>query len=211
MKKIISILILSILLINLIVAQTPPSAPSSANLTTPKIEIKDPTLKIDNALEKEIELSENTQIFARILFGIKGNIAVSTLILLLAIWAWVLFLLSEILPATPFFNSPTKAWLGAFAINIIISITSTYVTVAQFFINFGEDISFLKDWSAGWLVFSIIVIMVFFALFQKLLKRWKEKTALDEAREAGIRTGTTVAYAEAQAKASAEAAARLGK
>lgn len=212
---------ITIFLISLVAAQTPPAAPTttttpSAPTTTvsptiPTRALSDPTPKLDDKLEAEIKLNEEAQIVARILFGIKGEISVSAFILLLAIWAWVFFLLSEILPLVPFFQGEAKRWLGALVVNLIIAITGTYVSIANLFLDLGAYFSFLEEWATGLLFFAVIVIMVFFALFQKLFKKFKEKIALEQKKEQGAESGNIIAYAKAQAEAAAEATRDLKK
>ncbi len=214
MHKTTSLLFITIFLVSLITAQTLPAAPATtpsalSNITIPTKFLSDPTPKLDDKLGAEIKLNEEAQIVARILFGIKGEISVSAFILLLAIWAWVFFLLSKILPSTPWFQGEVKRWLGALVVNLIIAITGTYVTIAKLFLDIGSYISFLEEWATGLLFFAIIVIMVFFALFQKLFKKLMEKAALEQKREQGMRGGNVLTYAEAQAEAAAEATRNL--
>ena len=105
----------------------------------------------------------------------------------------------------PFFDNNVKRWIGTFSINIIIAITGVYVTIANFFIDFGAYISFLKEWSAGLLFFAIVIIMLFFALFQKLLKKWTEGIEIEKHKELGMKSGYALGYTKAQAEAAAEA------
>ena len=96
-------------------------------------------------------------------------------------------------------------------INLIISITGTYVTVANLFLDFGAYFSFLEEWATGLLFFSVIIIMLFFWLFQKLFKKWQEKMRIESKKEAGARAGNAIAYSQAQETAVAEAAKDLRK
>ncbi|MBM3206887.1 MAG: hypothetical protein FJZ43_04685 [Candidatus Staskawiczbacteria bacterium] len=203
MKRTYLIILLSIILIQIVAAEANDAGNNTLNID--KQILKDPTPKIDEKLENNLKLPENVQIVARIIFGIKNDITISAFILLIAIWAWVLLLLSEILKTMPFFDNTAKRWLGAFAINIITAITGVYVTVANFFVDFGSYISFLKDWSAGLLFLSITAIMLFFALFQKLLKKWIQNSEREKYKELGVKSGYGIGYAKAQAEAAAEA------
>ncbi len=178
------------------------SLKSSFNIS--KEILKDPTPQIDERLDKDIIIPDNVQMIVRIVFGIKGDISVSALILLLAIWTFVLLFLGGITPLIPLFNNKIKAWFLAFIINLLIALGGTYVTIAQFTLSIGEDIKFLKDWSAGLLFLCIVTIIVFFYLFNKIFKKFQERMKMNKAREAGQKIGRDIAKLSSQTAATEE-------
>ncbi len=160
--------------------------------------LKDPTPKIDERLDNDIKIPSAIQMIAQITFGVKGNISVSALILLLSIWTWVLLLLGGITPMIPFFKNKIMAWLGALIINLVIALSGTYVTIAQIILNIGKEIKFLKDWSTGFLFFCVIIIIVLFYLFKKISKKIQERMKISEAKEEGQNVGISLVKSTAQ-------------
>ncbi len=215
-KQLFSIFTIIMLLCSIVLAQTSTNDTLNENITNQKNSslkqlinidkeiLKDPTPKIDERLDKDIKIPGAIQKIVQIIFGIKGDISVSALILLLAIWTWVLLLLVGITPMIPFFKNKIMAWLGAIIINLVIALSGAYVTIAQLTLSIGKDIKFLKDWSAGFLFFCVVIIIVLFYLFKKVSKKIQERMKINEAKEEGQKSGIALVKSTAQFDATKE-------
>ena len=194
MKKIISILILSILLFNIIIAQEPPTAPSSANLTIPKLSIKDPTPKTDNLLEKEVKLPEWANKITRISLGFNENekIPWSIMVGVITFMIIIFVILIGAFDLFPFFEGIGKIF-GAIAVTLLIGTTKGIKLIVEFYFKITDSVNILKNWSAGSLIFFTILIIGLMIILLRVEKSIKKIRDIEKAEIDGTKIGWNIA------------------
>jgi len=187
MKKELSILLLIILLINIVFAQTnaTPSAPGA--LTG----FKD---KTDAALEKEIQIPDNLQGLAKIILGIEGPIEISLLIILIWIWFVAFVMIANACKLMPFFEKGIVAWIAALIIMFLIGFSGGLNLSAQFILGIGNIFKIFKDWSAGSLIFGVILLLVVLLIISKIEKKMAKQRKIEEGKIASTELGITLGF-----------------
>ena len=201
MKK--GILIFSLIFICLILASSiyaqEQLANQAQNDSNKSVDIKNKanevTTKINNVLEKEIIVPDSLQGFARVLFGLKPEhkIDFSTLIILIAIWAGFVTLMSYLFSLMPFMNKGVPKFLGAIVVTCLVAISGGLLAMASFFLDIGRLINFFERLWAPLkflsLVFSIIIAAVIVFLFSYVVRILKDKAEIEEAEAVGMKVG----------------------
>jgi len=188
-KRVLAVLILVTLLsVSLIYAQNEPDPNVSEGIEgIESIEgIRGKTMQF---LEQDIKVPENLQIFARIIFGIKGEIPLQVFMVLLAVWTMLLLVIMSILKIIPLFGDSGKSWAIAVVITCLIAITGTVRSIAVFFFNIGNVFGFLEKWSILKIVLALIVSAGIFYGASILIKIINKKVMLDRAESAGAKAG----------------------
>ena len=194
MKKIISIVILSILLFNLILAQSPPAAPGSANLTISKISINDPTPKTDNLLEREVVIPVQIKKIVGILLGFNEGekITWSIMVGILVFMAVIFIILLRAFELISLFEGIMKI-LGALAVTLLISISKGIKPIVEFYFKITDSVNGLKNWSTGALIFFTIIIIGLMIIFRKITKSLKKIRDIEKAEIDGTKIGWNIA------------------
>lgn len=147
--------------------------------------------KTDTVLEQDIIVPENLQIFARIIFGVQGEIPLQIFIILVGIWIVLFILIASILKLTPFFEG-FKAWIGGAVITCLIAITGTIRSLAIFSFNFGNFFGFLEKWSVLKIVVALVIVGILFYGASIILKLINKSSMLNKAEMAGVKAGAGV-------------------
>ena len=99
------ILVISLVLINLVCSEETAGNLTAKGLEDVNLDIKsisEVQTKTTQTLEQTVNIPENLQIVARIIFGISGEISLQIFIVLIAIWIMLLVVITNILKITPF-------------------------------------------------------------------------------------------------------------
>jgi len=155
--------------------------------------------KSDEILMKEIEIPENLQLVARIVFGLKSDdkVDLQTFVVLIGLWIILLIFFVSLVGLK---YSGAEKWLLSVVATLIITIIGVVKKVAIFLIGFGNFFGFLEEY--GWLKFIFIlglIVVLSYILF-RVLKIIKNRTDIEEA----VQTGYDIALERATAKATRE-------
>ena len=189
------IVLLLITFINLSPAQDTKSKDSQNTNQNepPKNKTPQTITRVNNALEKEIQIPAYIQIPIRILFGIERSISISLLIVILVIWffSWLLF--ANVLKLTPFFRNWT-AWPAALGVTALIALSGAMKNIALFLLNAGDSFEWLAKISAGALLLIVVVVIAAAVILLKILKKLSEKLELEQARDEGRNIGVSLGF-----------------
>ncbi len=172
---------------------TPPTTTIPAAL---RERLEKPTPKIDEKLESEINIPENWQIPARIVFGIKSDteISLSKLIILISIWI-ILFLFTIEVIRTMHMFKETIVWLMAFTLTIIFGVTGTVKSLSDFFFGFTSFFKFLEEWELGKVSsFFIIIIIISILIKRFIIQPIENKAKKSQAQQEGMEVGTELGF-----------------
>ena len=151
--------------------------------------VKDPTPKIDETLEKNIDLSKKSQLLAIVLGIKKGeNISLSELVIMLTLIFWALFEIQNVLRFVSIFRGKEETrWSITILFVLLISLTGAVKKMAEYIINF--TIFGAIQWATGDLLLTILIITLVAIAITKVIKRTKEKSDIEQAESEGRNTG----------------------
>lgn len=151
---------------------------------------KDIGSKTNTALATDIKVPENLQIFARVIFGIKGEIPLQIFIVLACVWTVLFVLISGIIKITPLFGRGNVIpWVIGFIVTCLVSLSGAVRSVAVFLFNLGNIFGFLEKWSALKIVIAIIISALFAWGGSILIKKINESVMSDKAETVGAEAG----------------------
>lgn len=193
MKKIIITIIILITLTLTAYAQTTQST-NITNVTREiNFSIKDPTPKLDENLEKYINVYNKSNTLA-LLLGIKKDekISMSQLIIIITLIVWALFELQNASKLIrPLKNKPGIRWSLMILITLLIGATGAAKTMAGYLIGFTIFGSI--QWATGDMILTIIILLLIALGISKIIKKTKEKAEIEEAKNEGESAGSTLA------------------
>ena len=143
----------------------------------------------NQALNKEIALPGWADIIARVLFGVEDKITFSNFIILVAVWLMLFLMIFNIIKLMPFFKGDTVKLIASICITLIIAISKVMITLSEQLLSFVSSFKFFKDWSAGALFFSIVLVVVVFFFLIKVLNKIGDKMEVGAAESAGDEAG----------------------
>lgn len=196
MKKVFSIFLILLFLLSIVLAQTPTTNNQTQNnISKEKIKniIKNPTTKIDEKLEEEIQIPQGLQTVSRIIFGIKSEkpISFATFIILIAFWIFIVLLIANIIKVSGFLSMKGfLKWLFSAIFTTLLSSTGATIQIAQFWSGLGSIIPFVKESSTFALIISgiifAIIAFIILKIFDKFNKQIEEENALDTGRKVSL-------------------------
>lgn len=162
------------------------------NLTIPT---GDFSKNLEKTLDKEVQLPESAQWIARFIFGAKESekLTISTFMVLLSLWTFVFLITANILELTPLFDRATR-WIGAACITIIGAMSGILQSVTFFLFSIGQGISFIDKWSAGALLFSLVILVALGIIVSKITKNAREHREITESKEEGLKKGVILGF-----------------
>ncbi|MEK6936316.1 MAG: hypothetical protein AABW67_06010 [Nanoarchaeota archaeon] len=193
------ILVISLVLINLVCSEETAGNLTAKGLEDVNLDIKsisEVQTKTTQTLEQTVNIPENLQIVARIIFGISGEISLQIFIVLIAIWIMLLVVITNILKITPFFKGEIIPWIGGFIITLLIALTGTIRSLAVLFFNLGNVFKFLEEWPIIGVVFALIIAIGALWMASIILKIIGNKIGLEDAGQKGRKIGKLSAMAE---------------
>jgi uncharacterized membrane protein len=143
-------------------------------------------------LEKQVQIPENMQGLARVLFGIKPDTTIDFqhLIILFAAFLIVFLVVRDFIGFIPFFDSKLKSILGAFAVTIISGSAGGFIMFADFMLSIGSLFGWLKTQSILNLTIALIIFVSLYLVLNKVSENMKSEAKIEEARQAGEKAGT---------------------
>ncbi|MEM4271366.1 MAG: hypothetical protein QXO70_04725, partial [Candidatus Pacearchaeota archaeon] len=150
MKRVLLIAIFVLLLIPiLVIAQN-----QTANLTAT-------SQKISSTLEQEIEIPENLQLAARILFGLKPDkkVVFQEFIILIMTFVIFFFIIRDVMVFVPFFDTTIKSIIGAVLVTLLTGISGGFLLFADLMLFLSSFFGILERWPI------ITIVLVFILLF----------------------------------------------
>ena len=190
MKKIIYLIVLLMLTLTITVHAQSLASINTTNVTKSiNFSVKDPTPKIDETLEKNIDLSKKSQLLAIVLGIKKGeNISLSELVIMLTLIFWALFEIQNVLRFVSIFRGKEETrWSITILFVLLISLTGAVKKMAEYIINF--TIFGAIQWATGDLLLTILIITLVAIAITKVIKRTKEKSDIEQAESEGRNTG----------------------
>jgi len=142
---------------------------------------------VNSGLEKEVQVPENLQIFARILFGIQGSIGISNFIILICLWIVLFILFLDILKFVPFFEGDIKPFIASFILTCLVSITGAITVFANFLLELANIFGILSRWSILRVVAAIIIVVLFFYGLKLLIDFLNKRLIIERSDEGGLR------------------------
>lgn len=150
----------------------------------PQTNFKD---KSNAFLEKDIQISEDWQGIARIVFGIKSGevIDFQSFIVLIALLVILFLIIHEVLTITPIFGEGVRPWIGGVVITLLISTTGAIKESVVFFFGFGV---FFRDISLLNLLFTLVLLVLLAYGAFMLIKIIRHETRKEQRRMGGFKS-----------------------
>lgn len=150
----------------------------------------------NKVLEKEITLFPAVKQIARIMFGLKPtqDINLSQLIILAALWLFVVIVASLSIGFISMFNTAIK-WAMGIIIASLAGLTGAYWSVAVFWFNIGDLFKFLESKSAIALFFLLAFLFTIVYAASYLVNILQKQAILAGAERKGIEAGAGVTLA----------------
>lgn len=192
MKRGVQLLFICIILLNITLALAQSTSPTASTPENKKVlDTKNITSKLNERIDKEIQVPAGLQLLIKIIFGIEKTISISLLIIVLCIWLFSFIFIANILKLTPFF----KGWIAipaGICITILIALSGAIKNIALFLLNFGDSFAFLAKWGAGAVLLIMVAILAITFVATSLLKKLRKKLEREEAQEEGSKMGLTI-------------------
>jgi hypothetical protein len=200
-KKILAILTILIALVTIISAKiTNPTTNQTTNsstfpsLETAKTTLKDPTPKIDERLEKEVEISQPWRKIVGIILGFKEKekITWGVMVGIISFLIAIFVILSWVFELMPFFDNGFVKILSALAMTILTGTTGGIKEMVKFFIGFANSVKLLSEWSTGAIIFFAIIVLVLIKIVKKITKALKKMMEDEKSKVDGTKIGTNL-------------------
>lgn len=130
----------------------------------------------------EVTLPESFVQPIRLIFSIPlEDITLSYLIVLIAMYIFMLLVVLSLIQFVPFFSG-AKAWIGAIVISLLISISGGVRESATFLLSFNVNLGKL---ASVWFVFLALILIVLGWGWMRLLKMVKDKVGVEVSEQMG--------------------------
>ncbi len=142
-------------------------------------------INITNPLTAQVTLPGILVTPLRILFGLKDNMTIQQIIILLAIWAILFIIILDATSLLPFESNGIWRFIMAIVVTSLMSLTGSFDYVARFFLGVGGSFSFTKAWQPFKIIIAAILAIILFTLLKVLMKTIRDKSQLEDAERAG--------------------------
>ncbi len=161
-----------------------------------KSKIQDRTQKLDDAVDREITLSEPFQTLARIFLRVEEKVSLSFLIISLSLLIFFLIYLIQIIKTFSPFSEEASLALGI-TLTIILSVLGVINVIANFLIFISQKLKFLSSaGNAATLVSIILFILVLLFVGKKIMKPFRQHKEIEKAQEEGIKAGADLTFVD---------------
>jgi len=183
MKRGLSLIVLALLLIPVIALAQDQIPTGSSNITS--------TERITPFLEKDVEIPEGLELFARVFLGVKPEQPITwpELSILIACFLIFFFVFKDVMDMIPFFETKARAIVGAFIVVSLVGISGGFMLLMSFLIDLGSLFGFLTAHPLLTLFFVFIILLVIMFLSMTVLKVIKRKISLEIAEAEGEEEG----------------------
>lgn len=145
---------------------------------------------IDTAIfNSEVSLPEWLQNISHIAFKIEGEVKLSDFILLALIFIICISMIYEVLLSLPFFPGTVTRLIATLAISGLISLSGALNSLKIFYLGTADYFKFLEGWTAGKIIFSLILLFITAAIIHVILQSIRNYTGLANAEESGMKAG----------------------
>ena len=179
MKKSLSILVLLVLSLSILVS----AQSNESNLTIPKMNIKDPTPKIDEKLEQKVTIPLGLRTITRVGLGIDSNqdINLSEIIIIITLWILILIASYSTLKSIQTLG-PIAVSISALAITGIIGSTKALSVATEKWLGNEDLFIFIDGWEFGNLIITIFAAIIF-AVIVFMIREKVEKEIREDRKE----------------------------
>ncbi len=143
----------------------------------------------NSVLGKQIALPPGIDSLVKSVFKIQVNISLNYLIVLLALFIIFFLIIQRIALFVPLFHD-AKSWLFALIVTLLISITGSVKSAADFLFGFGGAFKALGEWAILQLIFIIVLLAIVFYAISIFLKYALDKFKEAAAEQAGYELAT---------------------
>lgn len=142
--------------------------------------------RTNQILEKNVEIPNELQIVARILFGLENNekIDLQTFIILIALWFFIYLLIVSIIQIMPFLQDG-KSWIVGFLIMLLVGFSGGLTFAAFWIYSISGLFGLLQQLAIARLIVTVLILTVLFFIFSKFIASLKGKMQLEEAAQVG--------------------------
>ena len=148
--------------------------------------------KSNNLVEKEIAIPESISPWIKTLTRFEDPITISQVVIALGIMVLLVFILNDLLQmSSSGFNKMTSIITTIVAVLIISAIGMIKIATNKL-IELGNVFKLLESWSAGAILFWIILIIIAIIILQHIARLTRERKMLIEARKEGVEAATVV-------------------
>ncbi len=138
----------------------------------------------NTVLEKSVALPANFA-FIGSLLGMKGDVDLRRLVVLLCLWVLVFLIIRQALVFAPFFGEGALSWVGGVVITMLVALSGGLIAAADFFYELGGLFGVIRNQTVFQLLLTIVVLLFFFTLFSKILKKVTLEARKAKARALG--------------------------
>ncbi len=174
MKKSIAFIVFLLLFVSLVHAEDAVANETATSIVNVSEGIKNVTSGIyeqsNNALEQKVALPENFA-FIGSLFGVKGDVDLRQVIVLLCLWLLMFLILRQVLEIVPFFGEGWQSWAGGASITTIAALSGGLNEMANFFFSLGGFFGTIRNQSLFQLALSLIVLLAFYTIMSKIMHK----------------------------------------
>ncbi len=179
MKRVFVILSILAFLFTIILTQTSAesstNAPPNAEVTNlPKIDVRGTAQNIDAKFDQEIQIPNSIRPLISILFGIKSNISLSTLIIMLALLLG-LFTIIQSMMGGFFETKKTTGFILSIILTFLASMVGVVRIISTYLLDLGDKIKFIEKWTAGSIILAIILIMLISSIWKRISRYMQKK------------------------------------
>lgn len=155
--------------------------------------------KTNGLLTKEIQIPDNWQIPARIVFGVRSEEPISFQMFIILICFEVILLLL-IKSAYCAFRISSQAglegWIVSLAITLILSASGGLLLASSGIMALGNLFGIIENWGILSLAITLILLLLVFYLLSKLIKSLRNRKRISDAERIGEHLGTSAIIAE---------------
>jgi hypothetical protein len=193
------LLIISLLAVNVLAQSETSNSSQVSNASNNQIKnsLEDAkaklALKTDPLIEKEIKLPSQTRIFTNLIFGVKETVALSFLIIFVAIWLLTLMFLSNILQLLPSFKGVTALYVSL-GLTVAMAFAGIFRFASISLLQIDSIFTFLEGWKGGVLAVSLLIIILITLILSKIFKSIREKAEITQAHKDGAKIGAELGF-----------------
>jgi len=160
----------------------------------------------EKVIEKEVNIPNNLDWLARIIFGIKNNqiITIEGFVVLISIWLIFVLIIKDLLKISPFLNGSTESFFGSIIITTIIAVTGVINSLSIMAFNFGSSIGWIEKLGALRIVILPLISTGVIWVVEFFLGSFRHKLKLEEAKQEGASIARLTALAKRREKVDGE-------
>ncbi len=142
-------------------------------------------------LEKDIEVPEDLQLVARVVFGLKTNeeITLSEFVVMVVIWFLIFSVVTNLLRGIYFMSEGVTRWLGGVVITCLIAVSGVVKSASVIIFNFFDMFTFFAKLGFLKLIFALIIVGAIIYIVNVFINKQYSKSKLEEHYVRGMKAG----------------------